>query len=48
MTEVFGRDSAIKTLRKHDYYKWVYKTVLEETNALKSMVEKNGLTPNSS
>jgi hypothetical protein len=48
MTEVFGRDSAIKTLRKHDHYKWVYKTVLEETIALRSMVEKNGLTPNPS
>jgi hypothetical protein len=48
MTDIFGRDSAIKTLGKHDYYRWVYKTVLEETDALKSMVEKNGLTPNSS
>jgi hypothetical protein len=48
MTEIFGGDSAIKTLRKHDYYKWVYKTVLEEISLLKSVVEKNGLTPNSS
>ena len=45
MTQIFGRDSASHTLRSHTFYKGIYKIVLEETDALRNIMVKTGLTP---
>ncbi len=47
MVQLFGKDSALEILRNHDYYTWVYKKVLDETEVLKSLIERNGLIPDS-
>ena len=45
MIEIFGKERALEILGSHDYYRWIYKTVLEDTHSLGTIMEKNGLTP---
>jgi hypothetical protein len=47
MMQLFGKDSVLEILRNHDYYTWVYKKVLDETDVLKSILERNSLIPDS-
>jgi hypothetical protein len=47
MSELLGEQQAFGVLQNHDFYKWIYQTVLVDKNSIGKIIEKNGLIPNS-
>ncbi len=43
LVQVLGRKKARDVLRQKDYYIWIYKTVLEDENRIRSLLMKHGL-----
>lgn len=44
MKELVGTEAATESLASRTYYRWVYRTVLEDNGRIKEVTEKHGLT----
>jgi hypothetical protein len=43
MERLLGREPAEKMLRARPYYRWIYRTVLEDRDAVRGILARNGL-----